>query len=122
MALCKATLFGQCAHGDVAADTQMIELGLMRAQTGFDVAETLAGKCAILKKAAISPACQVQKIRFFDSSNTFPSPHCLHGFRSVAPSLLSLDDAERYVFTASEYDAKTGEWHMSKLPLHHIIT
>jgi adenylylsulfate reductase, subunit A len=33
-----------------------------------------------------------------------------------------LDDAEWHVFTASQYDAKTGEWHMSKLPVHHIIT
>ena len=33
-----------------------------------------------------------------------------------------LDDAEWHAFTASQYDAKTGEWHMSKLPVHHIIT
>ena len=32
-----------------------------------------------------------------------------------------LDDAEWHVFTGSQYDAKTGEWHMSKLPVHHII-
>jgi adenylylsulfate reductase subunit A len=32
-----------------------------------------------------------------------------------------LNDAEWYAFTASQYDAKTGEWHMSKLPVHHII-
>ncbi|BBP04748.1 adenylylsulfate reductase subunit alpha [Sulfuriferula plumbiphila] len=32
-----------------------------------------------------------------------------------------LDDAEWHVFTASEYDAKTGDWRMSKLPVHHII-
>jgi adenylylsulfate reductase subunit A len=32
-----------------------------------------------------------------------------------------LDDAEWHVFTASEYDAKTGDWSMSKLPVHHII-
>jgi adenylylsulfate reductase, subunit A len=32
-----------------------------------------------------------------------------------------LDDAAWHVFTASEYDAKTGEWRMSKLPVHHII-
>ena len=32
-----------------------------------------------------------------------------------------LDDAEWHVFTASHYDAKTGEWQMSKLPVHHII-
>ena len=32
-----------------------------------------------------------------------------------------LDDADWHVFTASQYDAKTGEWHMSKLPVHHII-
>jgi hypothetical protein len=24
-------------------------------------------------------------------------------------------------FTGSEYDAKTGEWRMSKLPVHHIL-
>ena len=33
-----------------------------------------------------------------------------------------MDDAAWYVFTASEYDAKTGEWHMSNLLVHHIIT
>jgi adenylylsulfate reductase subunit A len=32
-----------------------------------------------------------------------------------------LDDTEWHVFTASRYDAKTGEWHMSKLPVHHIV-
>jgi adenylylsulfate reductase subunit A len=32
-----------------------------------------------------------------------------------------LDDADWHVFTASQYDAKTGEWHMAKLPVHHII-
>jgi len=32
-----------------------------------------------------------------------------------------LDDADWHVFTASRYDAKTGEWHMSKLPVHHIV-
>lgn len=32
-----------------------------------------------------------------------------------------LDDSEWYDFTALQYDPKTGEWHMSKLPVHHII-
>jgi adenylylsulfate reductase subunit A len=32
-----------------------------------------------------------------------------------------LNDAEWHVFTASQYDANTGEWHMSKLPVHHIV-
>lgn len=32
-----------------------------------------------------------------------------------------LDDAEWHVFTASEYDANTGEWEMGKLPVHHLI-
>ncbi|WP_413436991.1 adenylyl-sulfate reductase subunit alpha [Sulfuriferula sp. GW1] len=32
-----------------------------------------------------------------------------------------LDDTNWHVFTASEYDAKTGDWRMSKLPVHHII-
>jgi len=32
-----------------------------------------------------------------------------------------LDDAEWHVFTASQYDAQTGEWRMSKLPVHHIV-
>ncbi|HEX9276141.1 MAG TPA: adenylyl-sulfate reductase subunit alpha [Casimicrobiaceae bacterium] len=32
-----------------------------------------------------------------------------------------LDDAEWHVFTASQYDANTAEWHMSKLPVHHIV-
>ena len=33
-----------------------------------------------------------------------------------------LDDAGWHAFTASQYDAKTGEWQMSKLPVHHIIS
>jgi adenylylsulfate reductase subunit A len=33
----------------------------------------------------------------------------------------TLNDAEWHVFTASQYDPKTGEWHMAKLPVHHII-
>jgi adenylylsulfate reductase subunit A len=32
-----------------------------------------------------------------------------------------LNDADWHVFTASQYDAKSGEWHMSKLPVHQII-
>ena len=32
-----------------------------------------------------------------------------------------LDDTDWHVFTGSQYDPKTGEWHMSKLPVHHII-
>ncbi|MGE5240517.1 MAG: adenylyl-sulfate reductase subunit alpha [Bacteroidota bacterium] len=32
-----------------------------------------------------------------------------------------LDDNDWHVFTGSRYDAKTGEWHMEKLPVHHII-
>src|SRR3970040_2102068 len=32
-----------------------------------------------------------------------------------------LDDTDWHVFTASQYDAKTGEWRMRKLPGHHII-
>ncbi len=32
-----------------------------------------------------------------------------------------LDDADWHVFTASQYDPKTGTWHMGKLPVHHII-
>jgi len=32
-----------------------------------------------------------------------------------------LDDTDWHVFTASQYDTKTGEWHMSKLPVLHII-
>jgi len=33
---------GQCALGDVAAYAQVIEFGLVSAQTGFDVAQTFA--------------------------------------------------------------------------------
>jgi adenylylsulfate reductase, subunit A len=33
-----------------------------------------------------------------------------------------LDDGDWHVFTGSRYDAKTGEWHMSKLPVHHIVS
>ncbi len=32
-----------------------------------------------------------------------------------------LDDAAWHVFTSSQYDAKTGAWQMSKLPVHHIV-
>jgi len=33
-----------------------------------------------------------------------------------------LDDAKWHAFTASRYDAKTGEWQMGRLPVHHIIS
>jgi adenylylsulfate reductase, subunit A len=33
-----------------------------------------------------------------------------------------LDDADWHAFTASRYDAQSGEWQMSKLPVHHIVT
>lgn len=32
-----------------------------------------------------------------------------------------LDDTHWHVFTASQYDAATGEWRMGKLPVHHIV-
>jgi adenylylsulfate reductase subunit A len=32
-----------------------------------------------------------------------------------------LDDADWHCFTASQYDAATGRWDMTKLPVHHII-
>lgn len=32
-----------------------------------------------------------------------------------------LDDAAWHVFTASRYDPESGEWQMSKLPVHHIV-
>ena len=32
-----------------------------------------------------------------------------------------LDDADWHAFTASQYDARTGQWQMSKLPVHHLI-
>jgi adenylylsulfate reductase subunit A len=32
-----------------------------------------------------------------------------------------LDDDQWHVFTGSQYDPKSGEWRMSKLPVHHII-
>jgi len=32
-----------------------------------------------------------------------------------------LDDNDWHVFTGSRYDAKTGEWQMEKLPVHHIV-
>ena len=32
-----------------------------------------------------------------------------------------LNDDDWHVFTGSRYDAKTGAWHMEKLPVHHII-
>jgi adenylylsulfate reductase subunit A len=39
-------------------------------------------------------------------------------YRSDHPKL---DDAEWHVFTGSQYNAKSREWHMSKLPVHHIV-
>jgi adenylylsulfate reductase subunit A len=32
-----------------------------------------------------------------------------------------LDDADWHAFTASRYDRNSGEWHMGKLPVHHIV-
>ena len=32
-----------------------------------------------------------------------------------------LDDSDWHCFTGSRYDAKTGEWQMSKLPVHRIV-
>jgi adenylylsulfate reductase subunit A len=32
-----------------------------------------------------------------------------------------LDDSEWHCFTGSQYDAKSGEWNMSKLPVHRIV-
>ncbi len=32
-----------------------------------------------------------------------------------------LDDANWHVFTVSQYDPKTGDWHMGKIPVHHLI-
>lgn len=32
-----------------------------------------------------------------------------------------LDDDDWHVFTSSQFDPKTGEWEMTKLPVHHII-
>lgn len=32
-----------------------------------------------------------------------------------------LDDADWHVFTASRYDAGTGEWEMARLPVHHLV-
>jgi len=32
-----------------------------------------------------------------------------------------LDDNEWHCFTGSKYDAKTGEWQISKLPVHRIV-
>jgi adenylylsulfate reductase subunit A len=32
-----------------------------------------------------------------------------------------LDDSEWHVFTGSQYDAKTGDWHMCKFPVHHFV-
>jgi adenylylsulfate reductase subunit A len=40
-------------------------------------------------------------------------------YRSDYPRL---DDAEWHCFTASEYDARTREWRMSKIPVHRIVS
>lgn len=40
-------------------------------------------------------------------------------YRADHPKLV---DPDWHVFTASQYDAKTGEWDMTKLPVHHIIS
>ncbi|HEX6005967.1 MAG TPA: adenylylsulfate reductase subunit alpha, partial [Burkholderiales bacterium] len=39
-------------------------------------------------------------------------------YRADRPKLV---DPDWHVFTSSQYDAKTGEWRMTKLPVHHII-
>ena len=39
-------------------------------------------------------------------------------YRADHPKLV---DPDWHVFTSSQYDAKTDEWHMTKLPVHHII-
>jgi hypothetical protein len=44
----------------------------------------------------------------------------VHAYLDARP-VNKLDDAEWHVFTVSQYDPKTGEWHMVKLPVHHII-
>ena len=33
-----------------------------------------------------------------------------------------LDDENWHVFTGSTYDPETGEWHMEKLPQHHLFS
>jgi adenylylsulfate reductase subunit A len=33
-----------------------------------------------------------------------------------------LDDTRWHVFTTSQYDAKTGEWQMTKIPVQHIVS
>ena len=33
-----------------------------------------------------------------------------------------LDDVHWHVVTASRYDAQSGKWQLSKLPVHHIVT
>ncbi len=40
-------------------------------------------------------------------------------YRADHPKLV---DPDWHVFTASRYDAKQNAWHMSKLPVHHIVT
>ena len=40
-------------------------------------------------------------------------------YRADHPKLV---DPDWHVFTSSQYEAKTNEWHMSKLPVHHIIS
>ena len=32
-----------------------------------------------------------------------------------------LDDRDWHCFTGSQYDPKSGEWEMSKLPVHRIV-
>jgi adenylylsulfate reductase subunit A len=39
-------------------------------------------------------------------------------YRAYYPKL---DDREWHCFTGSRYDPMTGEWHMSKLPVHRIV-
>ncbi len=34
---------------------------------------------------------------------------------------MQLNDADWHAFTASQYDARTDRWQMSKLPVHHIV-
>jgi hypothetical protein len=34
---------------------------------------------------------------------------------------LKLDEGEWHCFTGSQYDSKSGQWQMSKLPVHRIV-
>jgi hypothetical protein len=70
--------------------------------------------------------CQPVVCRMRCGDHTWHFVQTTHADAKAAPIHPKLDDDSWHVFTGSRYDARTHdartrEWHMSKLPVHHII-